>query len=69
MFVGFPSQVTWQNSQVPATNSLFIFTENMQKGRLVRELVLSLLTMNYGCFSNKIWLSGTNGCSNLILLV
>lgn len=25
--------------------------------------------MSYGCFSNKIWLSGTNGCSNLILLV
>ena len=41
----------------------------MQKRRLVRELVLSLLVMSYGCFSNKIWLSGTNGCSNLILLV
>lgn len=30
---------------------------------------LSLLVMSYGCFSDKIWLSGTNGCSNLILLV
>lgn len=36
---------------------------------LVPELVLSLLVMGYECFSNKIWLSGTNGCSNLILLV
>nr|KAF6496013.1 hypothetical protein HJG63_010278 [Rousettus aegyptiacus] len=40
----------------------------MQK-KIVCELVLSLLVMSYGCFSNKIWLSGTNGCSNLILLV
>lgn len=32
-------------------------------------MVSSLLVMSYGCFSNKIWLSGTNGCSNLILLV
>ena len=48
---------------------LFIFAQNMQKRRLVRELVLGLLVMSYGCFSNKIWLSGTNGCSNLILLV
>lgn len=30
---------------------------------------LSLLIMSYGCFSDKIWLPGTNGCSNLILLV
>lgn len=30
---------------------------------------LSSLVMSYGCFSDKIWLSGTNGCSNLILLV
>lgn len=29
---------------------------------------LSLLVMSYGWFSDKIWLSGTNGCSNLILL-
>lgn len=36
---------------------------------LVPELILSLLVMSYECFSNKIWLSGTNGCSNLILLV
>lgn len=28
-----------------------------------------LLVMSYGCFSDKIWLSGTNGCCNLILLV
>jgi hypothetical protein len=41
----------------------------MQKRKLVPELVLRLLVMSYGCFCNKIWLSGTNGCSNLILLV
>lgn len=61
--------MTLRDSKVSVQILLFVFTQNMQKKRLVCVLVVSLLGMSYGCFSNKIWLSGTNGCSNLILLV
>lgn len=65
----FSSLYNVAKEQYPYINSIFIFTQNMQKRRLACELILSLLVMSYGCFSNKIWLCGTNGCSNLILLV
>lgn len=69
VFARFPSNLTEQNSKTPAQTSLLVFTQDTPKRRLVCESVLSVLVMSYGCFSNKIWLSGTNGCSNPILLV
>lgn len=45
----------------------FVFKHSEQE--LVCKMELRLLVMSYGCFSDKIWLSGTNGCFNLILLV